>query len=69
MIDLLAWTWPGRRRPCRTTCSGHPSPDQVRAARDLRLRLRVVTATMERTQDEILAEALAGWLDPHHSEQ
>ena len=39
------------------------------AARDLRLRLRLAAATMERTQDEILAEALAGWLDECHSER
>jgi len=32
---------------------------KFRTARDLRLRLRVATATTERTQDEILAEALA----------
>jgi len=32
---------------------------KFRTARDLRLRLRVAAATTERTQDEILAEALA----------
>jgi len=42
---------------------------KFRAPRDLRLRLRVAAATMERTQDDILAEALAGWLDEHHSGQ
>jgi hypothetical protein len=42
---------------------------KFRVARDLRLRLRLAAATMERTQDEILAEALAGWLEEHHSEQ
>lgn len=42
---------------------------KFRAPRDLRLRLRVAAATMERTQDDILAEALANWLDEHHCEQ
>lgn len=38
---------------------------KFRAGRDLRRRLRLAAATMERTQDEILAEALEAWLVRH----
>jgi len=38
---------------------------KFRAGRDLRRRLRLAAATMERTQDEILAEALDAWLARH----
>lgn len=35
------------------------------AVRDPRLRLRIAAATMERTQADNLAEALAAWLYEH----
>lgn len=38
---------------------------KFRAGRDLRRRLRLAAVTMERTQDEILAEALEAWLARH----
>lgn len=40
---------------------------KFRAARDLRLRLRVAAATMEPAQDDILAVERAAWLDEHGS--
>ena len=42
---------------------------KFRAGRDLRRRLRLAAATMERTQDDILSEALSTWLDHHTLER
>lgn len=53
----------------RPRCPWRPELEGSRTHQCSKLMSVGAAATMERTQDEILAEALTRWLDEHHSEQ